>query len=200
MAFKERLAGVWKAVASGPRDRYAELLVVGVVVVSLLLAWGVKAGAETRAVHIVVDGFAASYGHNWIREVPYAPEILRIVDPGSGGRFATTITVSVFEGAAGPEDVARELNQARIPKKELYQALGAGTVQLRQRDLYRSEFAYVYVSPDLLKPTVPVVVHGVDYVLPQGDVTYVITLVADESVIDEAMVEFDRFLGSVSPG
>jgi hypothetical protein len=200
MAFKDRLVGVWKAVAGGPRDRYAELLVVVFVTISLLLAWGVKAGAEARAVHIAVDGFEASYGHNWIREVPTAPEILRIANPGSGGRFATTIAVSVLQDAGEPEDVARGLHQARIPKKELYQVLDTDTVQLRGRELYRSEFAYVYVSPDLLNPTVPVVVHGVDYLLAQGDVTYVMTLVADENVFDEAMTEFDRFLGSFSPG
>ena len=200
MTIQERLTTAWKQLIQVPRDRYAELLVVVAVMVALLLAWGVKAGAEARAVHIETKGFGASYGHNWIREVSKAPEILRIVDPGSGGRFATTITVSALSDAGTAEDVIQAVNQARIPKKELYQSLGTETVQLRQRDLLRNEFAYVYVSPDLLNPTVPVVVHGVDYVLPQGDVTYVITCMADEDVFDEAMIELDRFLGSISLG
>jgi hypothetical protein len=200
MTIQERLTTVWKQLTQVPRDRYAELLVIVVVVVALLFAWGVKAGAEARAVHIEVKGFGASYGHNWIREVPKTPEILQIVDPGSGGRFATTITVSALKDTGGAEDVIQAVNQARMPKKELYQSLGMETVQLRERDLLRSEFAYVYVSPDLLNPTVPVVVHGVDYVLPQGDVTYVITCTADEDVFDEAMIELDRFLGSISLG
>jgi hypothetical protein len=200
MTLKERMTTVWSQLTQVPRDRYAELLVLIVVAVALLFAWGVRAGADARAVHIEVEGFGASYGHNWIREVPFTPEILRITDPGSGGRFATTITVSELGAAGEAGDVARALNQERITKKEMYQSLGTETVQLRKRDLLRNEFAYVYVSPDLLNPTVPVVVHGVDYVLPQGDVTYVITCMADESVFDEAMVEFDRFLRSVSPG
>jgi len=200
MTFQETLTTFWKRLTQVPRDRYAELLVVLVVVVALLFAWGIKAGAEARAVHIEIEGFEASYGHNWIREVSLSPEILKIVDPGSGGRFGTTITVSVLDDAGEAQDVARALNQERILKRELYRSISLETVQLRKRDLLRNEFAYVYVSPDLLNPTVPVVVHGTDYILPQGDVTYVITCMADESVFDEAMVEFDRFLRSVSPG
>ena len=200
MTFKERMTTVWSQLTQVPRDRYAELLVVIVVAVALLFAWGVRAGAEARAVHIETEGFGASYGHNWIREVHFAPEILRIVDPGSGGRFATTITVSKLEAAGEAVDVAGALNQERTTKKELYQALGTETVQLRKRDLLRNEFAYVYVSPDLLNPTVPVVVHGVDYVFRHGAVTYVITLLADESAYDQARGEFERFLDSVTPG
>jgi hypothetical protein len=106
----------------------------------------------------------------------------------------------VVQGAADAGGAARSLNQGRLLEKDMYQSLGTDDVRLRGRDLVRNEFAYVYASPDLLHPTVPVVVHGVDYVLPQGDKSYVITCVADDSLYDEAMIECERFLDSVSPG
>ena len=183
-----------------PRDRYAELLVFIVVAVALLVAWGVKAGAEARAVHIDVKGFQASYGHDWIRGKAAAPTILRISDPGSGARFRTTIAVQKLENAETDEQVARALNQARLRDKDFFQFLDGETIQWRGRDTYRNHFAYVYVSPDLLNPQVPVVLHGVDYVFQHGAVTYIITLLADENVYDEALVEFERFLDSVTPG
>jgi hypothetical protein len=183
-----------------PRDRYAEVLVVVVVIAALLVAWGVKAGAESRAVHFQDRGFQASYGHNWIREKTVPPEVLRIVDPGAGARFRTTIAVRKLEDAGTYRDVAKSLNQARLQEKELYQFLGERDIQLRGRDAYRNEFAYVYVSPDLLNPSVPIVLHGVDYILRHGSTTYVITWLADESVYGEAMVELERFLDTVTPG
>ena len=183
-----------------PRDRYAELLVIVVVVVALIVAWGVKAGAEARAVHIELEGFKASYGHNWIREQTSAPEILKISDPGSNSRFLTTIVVRKLENAADKQEVARALNQTRLREKELYQFLEDETVQWRGRETHRNYFAYVHTTPDLLKPKLPVVVHGVDYVFAHGDMTYVITLTADEAVYDQALIEFERFLNSVTPG
>jgi hypothetical protein len=183
-----------------PRDRYAELLVVIVVILALIVAWGVKAGAEARAVHVAVGAFKASYGHNWIRKKAAAPAILTISDPGSGSRFQTTIVVQKLESAGSGEQTARTLNQARLQDKELFQVLDGETIQWRGRDTYRNHFAYVHVSPDLLNPTVPVVLHGVDYILRHGQVTYVITLLADENAYDDALVEFERFLESVTPG
>jgi hypothetical protein len=183
-----------------PRDRYAEALVVIVVIVALILAWGVKAGAESRAVHFETQGLKASYKHDWIRDKPASPEVLKIVDPSAGARFRTTIAVSRLEDAGTYQDVAKALNQKRLQEKELYQFLERDVVQLRGQEAYRNEFAYVYVSPDLLNPSVPVVLHGVDTILQHGTTTFVITLLADESVYEEASIELERFLNTVTPG
>ena len=185
---------------AAPRDRYAEVLVIIVVAAALLVAWGVKAGAEARAVHIEVEGVKASYGHNWIREESTSPQVLKIVDPGAGARFRTTITVTKLEDAESNEETAQALNQTRLTKKELYRLLTGEIIQWRGRETYRNDFAYVYVSPDLLNPKVPVVLRGVDYIFQHGSVTYTITCLADESVYDEALVEFERFLKSFAPG
>ncbi len=183
-----------------PRDRYAELLVIVIVAVALIVAWGVKAGAQARAVHINIDGFQASYGHNWIREQVSAPTILTITDPGAGARFRTTISVQKFANSDSNEDMARALNQARIQEQELFKFIKGETIQWRGRETYRNHFAYVYVNPDLLNSQVPVVLHGVDYVFQHGAATYVITLLADESVYDQAIDDFERFLALVTPG
>lgn len=182
-----------------PRDRYAELLVIIVVIAALILAWGVKAGAEARAVHIEVEGFKASYGYNWHRETATSPYILAISDPASGARFHTTITVQKLTNAGSNEVIARSLNQARLQDWELYRALKEESIQWRGQQAYRNTFAYVYVSPDLLNPEVPVVLHGVDHIFQYGSNTYIITCQADESVYDKAMVQFERFLASVTP-
>jgi hypothetical protein len=196
MAITKRSATIGEHLTAVPRDRYAELLVVVVTAIALIVAWGVKAGAESRAVHITIESFAASYSHNWIREESFSPEILRIVDPASGARFPTTIVVITAQGGGDAEQIIHALNQDRALKKEMYQSLRSTAVRLQAWDAYRSEFAYVYASPDLLNPTVPVVVHGVDYILPQGG--FVVTCLADESVYDEAMADLDRFLSSIA--
>lgn len=181
-----------------PRDRYAELLVVIVVLAALVLAWGVKAGAETRAVHIKVEGLSASYGQNWIRGAVSAPDILKISNPGAGARFQTTITVSALQATAAPDAVAQTLNQRRLQERELYQFLGSETVAWRGREAHRNQFAYVHVSHDLLNPQVPVVLHGIDHLFVHGDTLYVITLLTDESVYADALVEWERFLNSIA--
>lgn len=180
-----------------PRDRYAELLVWVVVLVALLLGWGVKAGAEARAVHIQFDGLRVSYGHNWIREPVTPPDLLKISNPGADARFKTTITVSAWP-AESPESAAKALNQRRLQIHQLYQFLGGETISWRGQEAYRNQFAYVYVSPDLLRPRVPVVLHGMDHLFVYGDRLYVITVLSDESVYNEALVEWERLLNSLA--
>ncbi len=181
-----------------PRDQFAELVVVAVVIVALLAGWAVKAGAEARAVHIEIAGFGASYGYDWIREQSIAPEILRIVDPGSGARYPTTISVRAIEPGADAQETANTLNQERSIREKLYQVLGTDEFKLRRRTFYQNDFAYVYASPDLLNPTLPVVVHGTDAILPHGGTTYVITCLADEAAYMEAQEALTRFLRSIS--
>jgi hypothetical protein len=200
MSWRERVRAVRDGLLCGPRDRYAEALVVIVVAVSLLVAWGVKAGAESRAVHIEMEGFGASYGHNWIRSEVMPPETLKIVDPASGARFPTTITVRILEGAGAEAETARALDQARLDEKEMYQPMAGGETELRGRTVYRSEFAYVHVSPDLLNPDLPVVVHGIDYVLSHEGKVYVITCVSAADAFEEAKGDLERFLDSVTFG
>jgi len=183
-----------------PRDRFAEWLVIALVLVALLVGWGIKSGAESLAVEIRVQDFQARYGYNWIRKEAKASDLLEIADPGSGGRIPTTITVKELEETGSNVEVAQLLNQVRLGEKELYRSIQGATIDWRGRQAYRNDFAYVYVTPDLLRPTVPVVLHGTDHIFPHGSRTYVITMVADESVYDEAMVEFERFLDSVKPG
>jgi hypothetical protein len=185
---------------TAPRDRYAELLVIVAVIASLAVGWGVKAGAEARAVRFESAVLQVRYGHNWVRETSLPPELIRIVDPDSGGRFRTTITVSRLDGTGVEADVARALNQARMRDEEMFRALSASQIEWRGRQVYRNEFAYVYASPDLLNPRSPVVVRGVDYVFRHGDAVYVTTCIADEGVYDEALTDFQRFLKSLTPG
>ena len=182
-----------------PRDRYAELLVVVVVIAALIVGWAVKAGAEARVVHIEGTGFTASYGYNWVREQPEAPEVLKISDPASGSRFHTTVTVSSIADAGPNQQVAASMNQERARNRQLYQILTGEVIQWRGRETFRNNFAYVYVSPDLLNPMVPVVLHGTDYVFQHGSTTYVITCLADERVYDQALSQFEQFLRVFSP-
>lgn len=185
--------------AAVPRDRYAELLVVLIVAVSLVVAWGVKAGAESRAVRFENDQITTSYDSSWILRQPTPPEMLRIVDPASSPRFLSTITVSTLASAGGGQDVAQMLNQSRLLNRDLYQVIDGSEVEMRGRDLWQNDFAYVYTSPDLMRPTVPVVVHGVDYILLHGDSAYVVTCMAAESAFDTAMAACSRFMNAFSP-
>ncbi len=183
---------------AAPRDRYAEVLVVAIVIIALALGWMVKVWAEGRVVRIRVDGLQAGYPQNWIREEPAPPEILKISNPRSGGRFPTTITVSRLDNAGSCEEMAGSLNRSRLDDKALYQFLEGESVQWRGEKAYRNYFTYVHVSPDIINPQLPVVVHGVDHVFKRGSTTFVITCVADESVYDEAMADCDRFIESVT--
>jgi hypothetical protein len=200
MSWKERALSLRDGLVRVPRDRYAEVLVLVVVALSLLVAWGVKAGAEARAVHIEMEALGASYGYNWIRSEVVPPEALKIVDPASGARFPTTITVRILEGGGTQEETARALDQARRAEKELYRPLAGGETELRGRSVYRNEFAYVHMSPDLLNPDLPVVVHGVDHVLSHGNKVYVITCVAAGEAFEKAMGDLERFLNSITIG
>jgi len=100
-----------------PRDRFAEWLVIALVLVALLVGWGIKSGAESLAVEIRVQDFQARYGYNWIRKEAKASDLLEIADPGSGGRIPTTITVKELEETGSNVEVAQLLNRCGWVKR-----------------------------------------------------------------------------------
>ena len=166
------------------RDRWVSWIVVGVVVVALLLGWLVKTAAEGRAVSYEVDGTRVRYPVGWMRATVQPPVLLQVEDRLAPS-FRTTLTLQrrpVPQSGRPLAAVQQNLALERARTWTAYRVLGvqeAATIEGRTG--MRVTFAYVETNPDPFLETVPVVMHGEDFLLPVGNGVYVVTLTAAEA-------------------
>ncbi len=199
------------------RDRWADWLVVGVVVVALLLGWAVKAWTvgDTESFTHAETGLALNYPAGWL--VSSAEDyVFKARDPNSGP-FKTTYQVTASQldpdrpmsllDAVNSVSVsrARKLTAFRLldiePVDEEGQALPANIEatdeELKEAIAPRAIWAYyVYVEekPDPFRESLPVVVLGLDYTTVKNGYLYTFALLASEADFEEAEKEFRAFI------
>lgn len=167
------------------RDRWVDLLVIAVVLLALALGWAAKTAAEGRQVPVEIAGGRVRYPAGWVRADAQPPFLLRVEDRLAAG-FRTALTIERF-----PLPPATE---RPLPAVQQLLALDRGSGWTAYRVLrvqepasvagqsgLRVDFAYVETNPDPFQETLPVVMHGSDYLFAQGDQVYVFTLVAAEA-------------------
>ena len=167
------------------RDRWVSWIVVGVFIVALVLGWVVKTAAEGRSTTCEVDGAHTSYPSGWVLADVELPVLLHAQDLWATP-FRTTITL---ERRPVPQDVAKPLstiqNMIALERGQSWTAYRTLTledpVSVNGYAGMRTSFAYVEADPNPFFETVPVVMHGQDYVLPVGDQVYIATVTAAEA-------------------
>jgi hypothetical protein len=179
-------------------DRFAELTVVGVVLIALLLGWALKSSVESRALPFTAGGISAQAPAGWLRAVSQRGEILRVSNPASSG-FPTTYLIETEPVAAEatPAQAASLLTLQRGQQLTAYRVLEQAPVTVNGKEAYRVTYAYVEADPDLTRADLPSVVRGVDFVFVSGGRAIVVSFRAETSTYDADYERFPPFLASV---
>ena len=182
------------------RDRWADWLVVGVLVLALLAGWAVKAWAMGGSDSFTDSdtGLSATYPDGWMmgRDEDY---VLRVRDPNSGP-FKTTyqITADVLD-PANPVSLVDAVNLtsvSRARKLTAFRLLDIETVgeEGQSPEAIWAQYVYVEEKPDPFRESLPAVVLGLDYTAVKDGYLYTFTLLASEADFDEAEKDFRAFV------
>ena len=167
---------------TGIRDRFADGLVWGLVLLGLALGWGVRTAVlnRTDTFRDLDTGIRADYPAGW-RQVGLTSSsaswpggnaglLLRVHEPW-GGSFPTTLELRLRPLAAqeDPRLVLESLTLSRGRTAVAYQSLQTDNVQLDGQVASRRTFTFVHAASNPYLEQLPVVVLGSDVVLPLGD-------------------------------
>lgn len=196
------------------RDRWADWLVIGIVVVALLLGWAVKAWAEsdTESFNDPETGLTLHYPAGWLAGSA-EDYMFKARDPQSGPFKITYQVTSDKLDPARPISLvdavnatvvnrARKLTAFRLldvePVDEEGQPLpdniDAASEKREAPGAIWARYVYIEEKPDPFKESLPAVVLGLDYTTVKGEYLYTFTLLAGEADLEEAEKGFKTFL------
>lgn len=182
------------------RDRWADWVVVGVVVVALLLGWVVKAQAEgsTEAFSDAETGLSLNYPTGWLAGSG-EDFLFRARDPQSGLFKTTYLVEAEVLDPARPVSLVDAVNMTSVNRARKLTAFrmldieAVGPEEGSPRAIW-SRYAYVEEKPDPFHDTLPVVVLGLDYTGVREGYLFTLTLLASEANFDEAEAAFKAFV------
>ncbi len=182
------------------RDRWVSWIVVAIFVIALVLGWVVKTLAESRTVAYDDGAIRIHYPAGWFKAQATAPALLQVEDKWARP-FRTTLTL---ERRPLPPDVGKPLallqqtlTLERARNLTAYRVLETEeSVVIGRYAAMHVTFAYVESNPDPFMETMPVVIHGEDYIVPDGDQAYVFTLTAAEDNYAQAQRFLQNFVRS----
>jgi hypothetical protein len=175
--------GLWKA----RRD-----LPVWIALVVLLgVGWSVKSSVESRTT-VFADPHGSlriAYPAWWV-SAPGSPAILDVRDPLSGAVVPTGLTVTQEPRPAGQslDQVTRSEVLARSQQLAMYRVLSVDAVKVGGQDARQIEYAFVADPQGVAFNTqrLPVVVRGLELIVPAGSGVYRIDFRAAGDVFDGA--------------
>lgn len=182
------------------RDRWVSWIVLGILVIALILGWVVKTLAESRTITYNDGAIRIQYPDGWFKAQASAPALLQVEDKWARP-FRTTLRLEkrpLSPDAPKPLALlqqtltlerARNLTAYRVLETEESVPIGSYTA-------LHVTFAYVETNPDPFMETVPVVMHGEDYIIPDGNQAYVFTLTAAEANYAQAQRSLQNFVRS----
>jgi hypothetical protein len=172
------------------RDRWVSWLVLGLFLLALVVGAVLKTLAESRSVEYRGDGFRLNYPAGWVRRTSLQPPYLFQVE--DLGAAPTRTTVTVQRRPLPQHDplgvVWRDLSIERKSDGQHwagYRELSLeSNAQLDGRTVLHTTFAYVEMEPDPFQLSLPVVMHGEDYLFVGRAGVYILTLTAAEENYD----------------
>ncbi len=172
------------------------------LVTLLALGWGVRASAEGRQTAFAdpQGALRLKYPARWLPTAG-AGSLLDIEDPLSGGLAPTRLVVS---RAPRPKDqsldqIAQTDVLARVRQLDLYRELSSNPKRVAGRQAVAVEYAFVADPHEavLAAERVPVVVRGVEVIVPTDTVVYRLDFRAADAVFNSALPVFERILGGI---
>ena len=183
------------------RDRWVSWIVIAVTAVALILGWFLKTAAEGRTAVYEAEGLRVRYPADWVRADPRPPLLLQVEDRWATP-YRTTLTLArrpVPPGAVKVLPIIEDtLALERGRNWTAYRVLGMeGNIPIDGNSGMRVAFAYVEPNPNPFLETLPVVMHGEDYLFSMGDGVYIATLTAAEPNYAQAQKALKAFLRSL---
>lgn len=166
------------------RDRWVSWIVVGIFLLALVIGAVLKVLAESRSVEYRGDGFRLNYPAGWVRKAGLQPPYLFQVE--DLGAIPTRTTIAVQRRPLPQHDplgvVQRDLTiERKTGDWAGYRELSLETgVQINGWEGLHITFAYVEMEPDPFRSSLPVVMHGEDYLFVGKSGVYIFTLTAAE--------------------
>jgi len=170
--------------------------------VLLIAGWTMKSAVEGR-MSVFADpagSLRVSYPARWLA-VPGSTALLDVRDPISGADIPTGLTVT--KEPRGQEQnldqIARAGILARTKQLDMYRVLSADPIKVAGKNAV--EVRYVFVADPrgavLELQRIPVVVRGVELVVPVDQTVYHIDLRADNAAFDAVRRDLDRIVSGI---
>lgn len=179
-----------------------DLPVWAALAVLLTLGWAVKGTVEGRTAAFAdpAGSLRVRYPAGWLA-MPGSAALLDVRDPRSGGGVPTSLTITREARPADrtPAEIARTGMLARMRQLDMYRVLSAEPARVAGQDAAVVSYAFVADPHEaaLALERIPVVVRGLEFVVPAGGAVYHIDFRADSVVFDAARPDLDRILREV---
>ena len=179
-----------------------EWIVVVTVLLAIGLGWALTAGLSSQTTNLSLDGLSLRYPSGWVRDdVAAAEEGYALGALGleaSQPRVAVGILVELDPAApVSLDELVAMRGFAQAANKELYRVLSSESAKVGNADGVAVSYGYVENSsgsPHL--SDLPVVIEGVDCIVPHEGKVYVISLEAAATDFAKQQKAFDRILRS----
>jgi RsiW-degrading membrane proteinase PrsW (M82 family) len=178
-------------------------LAIWAVAVALFVAGRVSldaVGARTTTFLDDTGRLRIPYPASWLPSAPSVrgQALLAIYDPQSGGAVLTALVITrePHDPARSASEVARDGALARSQRMPMYRMLSDRNLTVAGRDAVAIEYAYVEDphATVLAARRLPVVMRGIEVVIPADGVVYRVDLRATEPVYARAHARFARML------
>ncbi len=185
---------------TGDRDRYADWLVLGLVLIGLALGWFLRASVLSRTTEFrdPNTGISVRYPAGWRRSSD-TTLLLRVRDP-MGGAFPTTLELRV-RSLAPEADLRLALEGLALERSRTaiaYKPLRTDLVEVQGQVATRRTFTFVYTGDNPYVEQLPVVVVGADVALRlDGERVVIATLLAEADRFDGEQGRLRAFLESL---
>lgn len=170
--------------------------------VLLVAGWGLKSTVDGRMIAFAdpQSSLRVRYPAGWL-PTPNSTALLDVRDPLSGAGVPTTLIVT-----REPLLAERRLDQivragilTRMRQLDMYRELSARPVKVAGKDAVAVSYAFVADPHEtvLEAQRIPVVVRGMEYVVPTGTIVYRIDFRAADGVFDAARPTLERILQEI---
>jgi hypothetical protein len=180
-------------------DRFSAVLVAIVAAVSLTLGLVLRQTSQgtTWTYENAEAGIQAQYPAGWLADED-GIYLARIRDP-KARPFKTQylITVVPAGGQTSVRNVLDSLTLQRSVNLPAYRVISVEQIEQGDQVITRMEFVFVDADPNPFIERLPVVVHGIDRIVLDGNRAIIATLMAENTTFEANREGFERFVASL---
>lgn len=186
------------------RSEEPEWLVWALVFVMLAIGLIARTVVVNRTTTVTADNISVSYPVDWIAlDTQAENEVVSAGQSFDAGLFPARFSllqmpaIAISTRAQSLGDLALQWSNRGASDLLGYKVLNIEPMKVRGNDAVRVDYVYV-ADPALPTPnSIPVVAHGADILLRQGDNVLVVRFLADADAFDGLGAAWDRILGSL---
>ena len=180
-------------------DRFSVILVMMLMTAAIGFGLLLKQQNSARTIRYEsrTAGIAAQYPAGWLLD-ERGNYVARMRDPRSRP-FKTTFTISAVPagGQTTTRNILDGLTIQRSADLAAYRVLSIEDFTRGSTKYTQLSFAYVDADPNPFIQRLPVVILGIDVVIPNGSRSIIVTYMADQASFEKERPVFDQFFASI---